>query len=179
MGLSIGGMIGQRFAAAYPGRVEALVLCATASRIGDAQTWNERVATIRANGIEAIADGVLARWLTPATHAMRPDLVRGVRTMLCRTTVAGYAGAALAIRDADLRADDARITAPPLVISGARDAVTPPDAGAALHDAIRGARFAVIDDAAHLIALERPDALERTAMAFLRDPNATGGERIR
>ncbi len=172
MGLSIGGMIGQRFAAAYPDRIEALVLCATASRIGDAATWNERVSTVRANGMEAIADGVLTRWLTSATHASRPELARGLRTMLCRTTVAGYSGACLAIRDADLRHDDARITAPTLVVSGAQDAVTPPDAGAALRDAIPNARQIVIDDAAHIIALEQPDALERAAIPFLRYPNA-------
>lgn len=175
MGLSIGGMVGQRFAATYSARVEALVLCATASRIGEAAVWNERVATVRAQGIEALADGVLSRWLTPHTHRTRPELVRGLRTMLTRTTVAGYAGACLAIRDADLRDDDARIAAPTLVVSGSGDAVTPPEAGAALRDAIPNARLVVIDDAAHILALEAPGALEAAVLPFLR--GVTSGRR--
>ena len=118
VGLSIGGMIGQRLAAAYPTRVEALVLAATANRIGTPAVWNDRIAAARDGGMSALVDGVLARWFTPETHRDRPELIRGYATMLSRTPVEGYVAACEAIRDADLAADDARIACPTLVLRG-------------------------------------------------------------
>ncbi len=167
VGLSIGGMIGQRLAAAHPDRVEALVLCATANRIGTPDVWNGRIATVRASGMAALAEGVLGRWFTPATHAERPELVRGFANMLVRTPPGGYAGACAAIRDADLSADDARIACPTLVIAGAEDAVTPPADAFVLEAAIADARAVVIDGAAHIVPAERPAAFVAAAVPFL------------
>jgi 3-oxoadipate enol-lactonase len=167
VGLSVGGMVGQRFAAAYPGRVDALVLCATGSRIGDAQTWNPRIATALSGGIAPLVEATLGRWFTPPTHVEQPDLVRGFGLMLERTPVAGYAGCCAAIRDADLRADDARIRARTLVVSGAADVVTPPASGAEIRDAVPGARLEVIEDAAHMLCAERPGALTALLEEFL------------
>jgi 3-oxoadipate enol-lactonase len=167
VGISIGGMVAQRFAAAYPRRVDALVLCATGSRIGSPDVWNARIEAITTRGMSAIVEGVVGRWFTPATHADRPDLVRGFSMMLKRTPVAGYAGCCAGIRDADLRADDTRITARTFVISGAADLVTPPASGAEIREAIPGARFEVIDDAAHMLCAERPEALDRLLGGFI------------
>ncbi len=172
VGLSIGGMIAQRFAAAYPERVEAAVLCATANKIGTADTWNERIAAVRAGGTAAVRDGVMARWFTPATHAERPDLVRGFATMLERTPAAAYARACAAIRDADLAADDRRIACPVLAIAGADDLVTPPSDSRTLRETIPGARDAVVAGAAHIVPAEQPEAFLRLALPFLEDPHA-------
>jgi 3-oxoadipate enol-lactonase len=89
--------------------------------------------------------------------------------MLVRTTVRGYIGCARAVRDADLRAADAQIRCPALVVSGADDASTPPSAGEALRDAIPGARYTLIPESAHIIAAEAPQALARTAFEFLSE----------
>jgi 3-oxoadipate enol-lactonase len=117
--------------------------------------------------MSAVVEGVLGGWFTPATHADRPDLVRGFLMMLNRTPVAGYLGCCVGIRDADLRADDTRITARTLVISGAKDVVTPPASGAQIRDAIPAAQFEVIDDAAHMLCAERPEALDRLLGGFI------------
>jgi 3-oxoadipate enol-lactonase len=174
VGLSIGGMIAQRLAAAYPDRVEALVLCATASKIGAPATWNERIDAVGREGTRAVRDGVLARWFTPSTHETRPDLIRGFANMLERTPAAGYAGACAAIRDADLASDDARIACPTLAIAGADDAVTPPSDALALRDAIAGARVTVIAGAAHIVPAERPSEFLAAALPFLIDPHGAG-----
>jgi 3-oxoadipate enol-lactonase len=167
IGLSIGGMIGQRLAAEYPTRVESLVLTATANRIGSESVWNDRIAAAHAGGMSALVDGVLARWFTPETHRDRPDLIRGYATMLSRTPVEGYVAACAAIRDADLAADDSRIACPTLAIAGAEDLVTPPGDAYALRDAIRGATCVVIDGAAHIVPAERPTAFVDAAIPFL------------
>lgn len=169
MGLSIGGLVGQAFAAAYPARVDAVVLVATANAIGPPSSWDDRIAAIRAGGLSAIASAVMQRWFTPRTHAERPELIAGYTNMLERTAVRGYIGCACAVRDADLRAADASIRCPALVISGGEDASTPPSAGEALRDAIPRARYALIPDSAHIIAAEAPQALARTAFEFLTE----------
>jgi 3-oxoadipate enol-lactonase len=173
MGLSIGGVVGQALAAAHPARVDALVLCATANVIGPPSSWDDRIAAIEAGGLEAIADTVMQRWFTPRTHVERPELVRGYRNMLVRTTVRGYTGCARALREADLRAADGAIAAPTLVVSAGDDASTPPSAGETLRDAIPGARYLLLPEGAHIIAAEQPQALARAAFEFLREH--TGG----
>lgn len=165
VGLSIGGLIGQRFAAQYPHRVEKLVLCATAIR--HPGTWDERIEAVRRNGLHSIAPMVMERWFTDATRASRGDMVRGFVTMLERTPSEGYVACCAAVRDADMRADDVRIKAPALVVSGANDPALTVASGQELAAAISGARFRVIDNAAHIFNVEQPDAFNAAVLDFL------------
>lgn len=167
VGLSIGGIIGQRFAAKYPERLDALVLCATASHIGPRETWDTRIAAILREGMSGLVDGVMARWFTPATHAQHPEIIRGFGNMLRRTPAAAYAACCGIVRDANESADDARITAPTLIVSGADDAVTPPAAGAEMHEAIAGAQMIVLENAAHILCVEQPATFNAAVLAFL------------
>lgn len=167
VGLSLGGMVAQRFAAAYPARVEALVLCATASRIGTPQMWDQRIALVEREGLAAIVEPGMERWFSPRSRREQPDLVRGFATMLGRTPALGYAAACKAVRDGDLRADVALITCRTLVVAGADDPVTTPADGAELRAAVAGAELLVLDDAAHMLCAERPDAFNPALLAFL------------
>jgi 3-oxoadipate enol-lactonase len=167
VGLSLGGMVGQRFAARYPERTDALAICATGSRIGTAATWDERIATVERDGLGAIADAGMARWFTARTRAERPELVRGFANMLTRTPADGYTAGCRAVRDADLRADDARIRCRTLIVEGAADAVTTPAMGAEMRDAIPGAELVVLDDASHMLCAERPRATNALLRRFL------------
>ena len=167
VGLSIGGMVGQRFAAECRDRVDALAICATGSRIGTAATWNERIATVERDGIAAIADATMGRWFTERARAERPALVRGFANMLTRTPVAGYIGGCRAVRDADLRVDDARIDCRTLIVAGAGDPVTTPAMGAEMRDAIPNAELVVLDDAAHMLCAEQPRATNAVLLRFL------------
>ena len=45
-----------------------MILCDTAHKIGTTESWNTRIATVERKGIQAIADGVLKVWFTPAFH---------------------------------------------------------------------------------------------------------------
>ncbi|HYG86500.1 MAG TPA: 3-oxoadipate enol-lactonase [Azospirillum sp.] len=174
VGLSIGGMMAQRLAAKAPQRVTSLVLCDTASRIGPPSIWADRIAAIRADGLASIAQGVMARWFTERYRSERADAVRGFVNMLSRTPAEGYVGCAMAIRDADLTADDARIACPTLVLVGDQDLATPPSLARETADAIPGARFAVLKDAAHIPCVERPDALTAQLLDFLGENDTHG-----
>ncbi|MBB3937766.1 3-oxoadipate enol-lactonase [Aureimonas phyllosphaerae] len=156
VGLSIGGLIAQHVAIHAPKRVESLVLMDTAARIGDAPAWNERIATVTDAGVAAIGEAVAARWFSDGFAAAHPARFAAWRAMLEGTPREGYAGACAAVRDADYRADAARIAAPVLAIAGDADKATPPDLVKATADLIPGARFALVAGAGHLPCLERP-----------------------
>lgn len=161
VGLSIGGMIAQEVAARAPGRVASLVLCDTAARIGTAEMWQGRIRTALEHGVEALADGVLERWLTPAYLAAEPAAMRGWRRMLTGTSPQGYAAACAALRDADLAASTATIRTPTLAVGGAEDVATPPEVVAATARLIPGARFAPIGSCGHIPPIEQPERLAR------------------
>jgi 3-oxoadipate enol-lactonase len=155
-GLSLGGMVGMWLGANAPDRVERLVLCCTAPYLPPREFWQERVDTVRAHGVEEIADAVVARWFTERFKADHPETVRRFRDMLAATPAEGYARCCEALRDMDLRADLERIGAPTAVVLGAHDPVVTEDGRRTLAG-IRGARFVELD-AAHLANVEQPDA---------------------
>jgi 3-oxoadipate enol-lactonase len=53
-GISVGGLIAQCLALNRSHRVRALVLCDTGARIGSTESWEQRIATVRAGGLQAL-----------------------------------------------------------------------------------------------------------------------------
>ncbi len=166
-GLSIGGAVGMWLASEAPERVERLVLLCTSSSFGPPDPWGERATTVRAEGLEAIADAVLERWFTPEFRASRPATVDWAREMLLETPPEGYAGCCEAIRDLDLTSRLAAIRAPTLVVAGAEDPATPPEHARRIRDGIPGSRLEVMPQAAHLANVEQADAVTRAILAHL------------
>jgi 3-oxoadipate enol-lactonase len=166
-GLSLGGMTAMWLAANAPERVDRLVLCCTSALLGPPQMWADRAATVRARGTGAIADAAVARWVTESFRSAQPAATKLLRDMIAATPAIGYAGACAAVEDMDLRADLARIGAPTLVVAGADDPATPPEHGAAIADGIAGARFEVLDDAAHLATYQQADEANRLIVEAL------------
>jgi 3-oxoadipate enol-lactonase/4-carboxymuconolactone decarboxylase len=175
-GISIGGMIAQAVAALAPERVLSLALCDTAMAIPTAQSWRERAAAVRAGGMTAVAEPVLARWVTPAFIDAPP--ARGLRAMLLRTDPEGYAACAEAIGEADLRGSTSALRVPALVLVGDQDASTPPASAEALAEAIPGAALVMIEGTAHLPTVEQPLAVTTALRDFLapvdHDPYQAG-----
>ncbi|MDJ0391642.1 3-oxoadipate enol-lactonase [Roseomonas sp. E05] len=164
-GLSIGGLVAQSVAAHAPERVRSLMLLDTALSIPPPETWQERAATVRAQGMAPLVEPVVARWVTPA--ALHAPAAQGLRAMLRRTDPEGYAGAAEAIAAADLTEATRRLRLPALVLVGDGDQATPLASAAALCDAIPGARLQTIADAAHIPTVERPEAVTEALRIFL------------
>jgi len=164
-GISIGGLIAQQFTTSHPGRVASLILVDTAMAIPPAQSWTDRAATVRAQGIGVIADAVIARWVT-LDYATSPA-TEGLRAMLLRTPVEGYAGAAEAIAAADFSATTPELQVPALILVGEEDAATPVSAAQALNEAIRGSSLIIIPKAAHIPTAEQPEAVTKAMLDFL------------
>ncbi len=166
-GLSLGGMVAMWLAANHPDRVDRLALCCTSAHMPPEQGWVERAARVRAEGTAAVADAVVARWLTPDFARERPEVLARLRDMLVATPAEGYAGCCEAIATMDLRPDLTRVQAPTLVIAGGEDLATPPEHAERIRAAVRGARLAVVEDAAHLAAVQRPDECARLMVEHL------------
>ncbi len=169
VGLSVGGMIAQALAAARPDLARALVLCDTAHRIGPPDMWDQRIAAIRAGGIEALAEPILERWFSARFRAERPAELAGWRNMLIRTPVEGYVGTCATIRDADLTDAAKTLRVPALCVVGTEDGATPPALVRSLADLIPNSRFTTIDGVGHLPCVEAPDGLAHLIDDFARE----------
>lgn len=168
-GISVGGLIGQRFALRYPDRLNALVLCDTAPKVGDAAMWNGRIDAVRRNGMASIAEAVMLRWFTETFRRDRADELAGWQTMFERMPVAGYAGTCAALRDADLRDAIGTIAVPTLVAVGDQDLSTPVDLVRDMASHIPGARFEIIAGSGHIPSIEQPRALAALMTRFLSE----------
>jgi len=155
-GVSVGGMIAQALAVARPDLVSGLVLCCTGAKIGDDETWNARIDTVRRDGIAAMSDAILERWFSGAFRGERVAELAGYRNMLERTPPEGYAAVCAAIRDADLTEAAARIAVPTQCVAGSEDLATPPALVETLAGLIPGAGYEVIDGCGHLPCIEQP-----------------------
>ena len=80
-GLSVGGMIAQRLATLRPDLTKGLILCDTASKIGNPEMWDERMQVARSEGLSALVDGNMQRWFTQNFHAHRSDELAGYCNM--------------------------------------------------------------------------------------------------
>lgn len=169
VGLSVGGMIAQGLAAERPDLTHALVLCDTAHRIGPPDMWDQRIAAIRAGGIEALAEPILERWFSARFRAERPAELAGWRNMLIRTPVEGYVGTCATIRDADLTDAAKTLRVPALCVVGTEDGATPPALVRSLADLIPNSRFTTIDGVGHLPCVEAPDGLAHLIDDFARE----------
>ena len=123
-----------------------------------------------------VVDTIVPRWFTEAFRARKPDAVERVRQDYLGIEPAGYARCCEALAAADLRERNRAITAPTLVIAGAQDPVATPAMAEALRAGIPGADLVVLANVAHLISVERPEALAEKIRAFLGGSGAQAGE---
>src|SRR4051812_23755094 len=166
-GLSLGGMTVQAFGARHPERAQSLVLMATSAYVP--QGWDERAATVRAKGMGAIVDMVMARWFVPAFLEAHPETIAPLRARFLQNDPEGYAACCEAIRDMDLRASNAKLRAPTLLIAGADDPATPLAMMEDIRSRVLQAELVVLPQAAHILSIERPEAVNRYLAAFLDD----------
>jgi len=169
-GLSIGGMDGMWNAAHAPERINRLALCSTSAWMPPRELWDERAATVREQGTEAVADATVERWLSDEFRAEHPETVSGVRAMVASTPPEGYAACCEAIRDWEFRDRLGEISAPTLVLSAEDDPSTPPDSGRLIADGVPGASFVVLSaPARHLANVERSEAFTAAVLEHLLD----------
>jgi 3-oxoadipate enol-lactonase len=161
-GLSLGGMIGQWLGVRAADRLCSLTLANTSAYMGPPSGWDDRIVAVRASGMAAMRDAVLARWFTPDFSD-----TAAIGDMIETTDPQGYAGCCAAIRDMDLRRLGSLITTPTLIIGGLQDPATPPNHAEALHAQIRGSQLVLLNGA-HLSNIECTAEFNSTLLTFLQ-----------
>ncbi|MCT9142491.1 alpha/beta fold hydrolase [Streptomyces violarus] len=167
-GLSMGGQIAMDCYRLFPERVSGLVLADTfpsAETPEGILTRDAMADRLMAEGMRGYADEVLERMVAPYA----PDGVKAhVHRMMTATAPEG-AAAALRARARRPGYDDllTRVSVPALVVVGADDTFTPVSDALAMHTALPDAALHIIDGAAHMPNLERPDVFDQALGEFL------------
>ena len=167
-GLSLGGLTALWVAAHHPARVDRAVFANTAARLGTTESWDERMRAVRAGGMAAIRDTVVARFLGAPFRAAHPDVASRIGDMVEGTPASGYLAACAALRDADLRDVVRCIRAPSLIVAGELDQSASVSQSKELHAAIAGSELVVLAGAAHLTNVEQAEEFTRVLSRFLR-----------
>ena len=155
-GDSVGGAVGLQLALDVPDRVSGLALLCTGARIGDADTWSERVAAVRGSGTAGQVSASAERWFGPGFLDDEPD--RGSRLLhaLQATDDDGYVRVCEALAGFDVRHRVGEVTTPVLAVAGSHDVATPPELLRALADGVAHGTYVELDRVAHLAPAERP-----------------------
>jgi 3-oxoadipate enol-lactonase len=165
-GVSMGGMVGMWLAVHHPARIRRLVLCSTSAHMAPQQPWIDRAVLVRAEGMAAVVEPTLERWLTDDFRLSASAGVELTRAQLIGTAPQGYAGCAMAVGEMDLRDDLRSITASTLVIVADDDPSTPPTHGEAIASAIPGAEVIRVSGR-HLALVEHPERFISVISEFL------------
>lgn len=177
-GWSLGGQIALRWAQLHPAQVENLVLVACTPCFVQHADWQCAMAP---QVLQAFTDAMvqdyratLKRFLALQVRGSENERellaqLRGQLFSRGKPEMAALHGGLAILRDADLRMQLAQIEQDALVISGARDTLTPPAASTYMAQALPNARLANIAGAAHTPFLSHPEIFVEKIMDFLHE----------
>lgn len=158
-GVSVGGAVGLQLLLDAPDRVRGAVLCCTGARIGDARTWDERVAQVRAGGTRSLVAAAAGRWFAPGALERDPVGTAALLDALRDTDDDGYVAVCGLLRSFDVRERLGEVAAPVVAVAGAHDRVCPPESLEEIAGGVRDGRLVVLDDVAHQAPVEAPDVV--------------------
>lgn len=169
VGHSLGTLICQRIAVERPDLVASLTLFGALTVPPDVARSGliERAKKARAEGMEAIADQIIAKTLSASTHAEKPEAVAFVRESVMRQPAEGYAKTCEALSAAQA-AEWSRIKAPTLLVTGDADPVAPVSMAQLLAEKIAGAKLSIVERCGHWVTIERARESSRKLAEFLQ-----------
>lgn len=171
VGISMGGMVGQELALRHPGLLRGLVIANSTSQYPEAaQTaWQQRIVTLEQQGIPGVAEATLQRFFSPSFHEKDLATVDAFRRRLLSTELPGYLGCCHAVRAIDTTARLEQINMPVQIIASEGDQGTPVEMARIMAEHLPQARLTILPDAAHLSAVEQPEAFAEIVRAYLRE----------
>lgn len=166
-GLSMGGVIAQRFALDHPDRLRSLILCSTSSEIAAAGTanWQRLADAVERHGFGAGARDA-SRSFAPSFVASHPEVVAAAGEQTARNDPHAYAAAARAMSDYGWTAALAHVRVPVLILQGLADQLTPPGGSVRMHRALPASRLLMFADTGHSLPLERPQEFTAAVLGF-------------
>ncbi len=170
-GLSMGGYIAFAFWRRHPERVQGLVLLNTRAKPDTPEGRENRFKTIEAvrqRGLTPLIEGMIPKLLSPATLRGKVHVVNKLRHIMEEASIEGVVAAlkAMAHRP-DSRPTLGTITVPTLIIAGKDDGLIPVIEAEEMALNIPNARLHVVDQAGHLVTMERPRTTARLMASFM------------
>jgi pimeloyl-ACP methyl ester carboxylesterase len=171
LGHSMGGLVAHRLAASEPGRVHALVLAASGAVDGRAGGLLSDLASARESGVRAdLWFRMLFHWLFRPAFFADPRRVADAASLAAAypypQSIAAFR-AQLSAAVAGAPRDGAAVRARTLVLSGRLDRLIDPAASRASYADIPGMTSIEIDDAAHSLHWDQPEAFVAAITRFL------------
>ena len=169
VGLSMGGMAGQGIALRRPELLRGLFLAHTAGRYSDAAKagWQQRVETVAAQGLSAVVETVLQRYLTESVRNAQPALVQAMRQTLLANDAPSYIASCQAVAGVDWLDQLHGVTCPTAVLAGAFDGGATPAMAAEIQQRIAGATLEILPAASPLGPIEEPEAFRAALGGFI------------
>jgi pimeloyl-ACP methyl ester carboxylesterase len=169
---SLGGMIAQRFALAYPERVASLtLLCTTPGGVHAARASEEVMAALAQGGEDPSTVYRRNAWFlygegTRTHHPERIEEDVEYRSKI-PTQPAGYFGQLQAAMLHDAWDELGSIAAPTLVVHGEADLLVPAANGRLLAERIPGAELVLVPGAGHMLQADALDPVREAVLGFL------------
>lgn len=178
LGWSLGGQVAMRAALDHPNRITRLVLLASTPKFVATEAWTRgmAMADLADFGAALLADpeATLLRFLSLQTRGMpgQKTLLQYLRQSLLAAPVArseALSSGLAILRDTDLRAELPNLMQPTLVLHGALDTLTPPEAGAWLAETLPAAQYLEFARAAHAPHLSHGEDVAAAIRRFAHD----------
>jgi len=170
-GLSMGGYIAFAFWRRYPERVKALVLMDTRAAPDSEEGRQNRYRTIeqvKKEGLTPLIEGMIPKLVAPSTLNGKRHVIRKLRSIMESASVEGVIAALKAMAERpNSRPLLEHITVPTLVITGRHDALIPISEAEEMALRIPHARLEVVNQAGHLVTMERPRTTSRLIREFV------------
>ena len=178
LGTSLGGFVAQELALERPDLVDRLVLVCTSYGRGGPESMSAWALADMIGLPSLSARGAVRRGLEAATSVAyrkeRPEEFEQIVSwrLADSPSLSAYYEQMRAGARFDASGEVGSITSPTLVIHGAEDRYVPVANAVALAEAIPGARLRVLEDAGHLVFIERFADVNREVVTFLKPREA-------
>ena len=170
VGISMGGYIAMEMARLAPQRLAGIALLNTQHRADPPERRKQREATIdmaQSDGFRGVTRHLLKSFLSPA--AMEDETL--VARVIAMAEEVGRENFVLQQRAILGRRDQSdtlgSLTVPALVLGGALDTLTPPQASRDMAELIPDAELVIMEEIGHLSTIEAPDEVTDILNAYL------------
>ncbi len=165
VGLSMGGVISQRFLLDHPRRVRSATLASTSAEISEAAgaNWQKLATRVESRGFGRVD---ASRSFAAAFAAANPEIVAASSAQTASNDPAAYAAAARAMSAYDMSAELRGTRVPCLILQGLDDQLTPPGGSVRMHRAVPHSRLLLIPGAGHSLPIENPLLFASTVLSF-------------
>ena len=175
LGMSMGGVIAQRWALDFPGRVRSLLLVSTSSEVGERarRAWGRLADAIEARGFDRRSADA-SRAFSEEFATRHPEIVTAMGRSNADNDPHAYAAAARASGDYAWTEDLGRVDRPVLVVQGMADRLTPPGGSIKMHRALPRSRLLKLEGVGHHVQIEAADLLAGAASGFFAGVDLAG-----